>query len=371
MSTLFVLFKQYCYYLLAYVILNKYTYPLYIYIIEEEGHNSDPTANRLIVRSEAIRLKEVVRQWHNILLHNILTLHELFTLLIFEHKETLDSDSYTDTGVVNTQKEGANSSTSSSGRLEYRINDVSDSLYDLHSHAMLFDAKIDHIFAPTDTNNTATTTTSNSNSATNSNIMSNLPVIHSAVDIVDSYRHKSNASVGMSKEGMKYEPAVYVAVIKMLRNAWRSATNRSKARQTAYSDSNHAVTDGSADTQRVSSSSSPPRYPSAAGAMVVGSTDYSSNLYSLDQPHSSPPSHNTRDKNSYTGILTPHSHTSLATLTPDASEYTSTQQYTPFSALSQGSPFRMYSAYESTSPRLLSADMFVIDDHSFEVEEGS
>ena len=339
-----------------------------MYIIEEEGHNSDPTANRLIVRSEAIRLKEVVRQWHNILLHNILTLHELFTLLIFEHKENIDSDSYTDTGDGNTQKKGGSDSNGSggnvSGRLEYRISDVSDSLYDLHSHAMLFDAKIDHIFAPTDTNNTATTNNTNTNSTINTDIMSTPPVIHSASNIFDSYRHISNASVGMSKEGMKYEPAVYVAVIKMLRNAWRSVSKRSVAIQTAgYTDSSHAITDVLNDTR--CDINSPPRYSTAE---AVGSTDYSHNLYSLDQPHSSPPSHNTRDRNSYTGILTPHSHTSLATLTPDASEYTSTQQYTPFSALSQGSPFRMYSAYESTSPRLLSADMFVSDDHSYEEE---
>ena len=326
---------------------------MYTYIVEEEGHNSDPTANRLIVRSEAIRLKEVVRQWHNILLHNILTLHELFTLLIFEHKETIDSV----IGEGNTQKEGGNSSTSSSGRLDYRISDVSDSLYDLHSHAMMFDAKIDHIFAPTDTSNTTIASTN-----TTTDIMNVQPAIHSAVCIVDSYRHISNSSVGMSKEGMKYKPAVYVAVIKMLRNAWRSASKRSPARQTAAY--NHAITDWTYDTQ-LGTSDSPPRYPSAAGA---GFTNYLYNMYSLDQPHFSPPSHNTRDRNSYTGILTPHSHTSLATLTPDASQYKSTQQRTPFSALSQGSPFRMYSAYKSTSPRLLSADMFVSDDHSYEEE---
>ena len=362
MSTLFVLFKQYCYYLLAYVTLNKYTYPLYIYIIEEEGHNSDPTANRLILRSEAIRLKEVVRQWHNILLHNILTLHELFTLLIFEHKEIINSGAYTGTG--DPQNKG---NSFGSSRLEYRISDVSDSLYDLHSHAMLFDAKIDHIFAPTDTSNIATTNNTNTNSTINTDIMSTPPVIHSASNIVDSYRHILNASVGMSKEGMKYEPAVYVAVIKMLRNAWRSASKRAMIIQTAgYTASDHAITDVLNDTRR--DISSPPRYSTAE---AVGSTDYSHNLYSLDQPHFSPPSRNTRDRNSYFGIVTPHSHTSLATLTPDASEYTSTQEYTPFSALSQGSPFRMYNTYETSSPRLLSADMFVSDDHSFEEEEGS
>ena len=331
---------------------------MYTYIVEEEGHNSDPTANRLIVRSEAIRLKEVVRQWHNILLHNILTLHELFTLLIFEHKETIDSV----IGEGNTQKEGGNSSTSSSGRLDYRISDVSDSLYDLHSHAMMFDAKIDHIFAPTDTSNTTIASTN-----TTTDIMNVQPAIHSAVCIVDSYRHISNSSVGMSKEGMKYKPAVYVAVIKMLRNAWRSASKRAMIIQTAgYTASDHAITDVLNDTRR--DISSPPRYSTAE---AVGSTDYSHNLYSLDQPHFSPPSRNTRDRNSYFGIVTPHSHTSLATLTPDASEYTSTQEYTPFSALSQGSPFRMYNTYETSSPRLLSADMFVSDDHSFEEEEGS